>query len=84
MSKTLLNLKINQIKNDIKNAEDSLKDNEHFLDYVEKLKLVVNVDGKEVRVNRSTLVNYTEEKAFIETEIMMLKMRMRKYEEELD
>ena len=52
--KFLLKMKIEQAKRKIKSATESLKDNEHFIEFVEGFGLMVEVDGKKVPVDRNT------------------------------
>ena len=70
-------MKIAQAKNKIESAKESLKDNEHFIKYVEGFSLMVNVDGKKVPVDRNTI-------CFYEAEIELEKSKIRSYEEEME
>lgn len=62
-----LNTKINEL-------ELSLKENTQFINYIEKMKLVVRDDktGNEVPVNENTLVHFQENKRYIKARISVL------------
>lgn len=83
-NKMILKMKIAQAKNKIKRATESLKDNEHFIKYVEGFNLMVNVDGKEIPVDRNTICFYEDNQMFIKAEIESLKAKIRSYEEQME
>ena len=77
-------MKIAQAKNRIESAKESLKDNEHFIKYVERFSLMVNVDGKKVPVDRNTICFYEDNQTLIKAEIELEKSKIRSYEEEME
>ncbi len=83
-NKMSLKIKIAQAKNKIESAKESLKDNEHFIKYVEGFHLMVNVDGKKIPVDRNNICFYEDIQMFIKAEIESLKAKIRSYEEEME
>lgn len=83
-NKRILKMKIAQAKNRIESAKESLKDNEHFIKYVEGFSLMVNVDGKKVPVDRNTICFYEDNQTLIKAEIELEKSKIRSYEEEME
>lgn len=81
--KFLLKMKIEQAKRKIKCATESLKDNEHFIEFVEGFGLMVEVDGKKVPVDRNTICFYDDNQTLIKAEIETLKAQLSDYEAEL-
>ena len=77
-------MKIAQAKNRIESAKESLKDNEHFIKYVEGFSLMVNVDGQKAPVDRNTICFYEDNQTLIKAEIELEKSKIRSYEEEME
>lgn len=77
-------MKIAQAKNKIESAKESLKDNEHFIKYIEGFSMMVNVDGKKVPVDRNTICFYEDNQTLIKAEIELEKSKIRSYEEEME
>lgn len=84
------NLRLKKIKNSeldskIYDLESSLKENNQFMKYIEKMKLIVRdrQTGIEIPVNEETLVHFNENQRYINARIAMLRKERSLREKEI-
>lgn len=81
--KVSLRFKIKQAENQILNQKEVCEGNISYMKYIESLKLMVEVDGKMVPVNRNTVCLYEENQELIKARIDDLESKVKSYRQEL-
>lgn len=82
--KNLLKLKEAEIKKEIKDILNILKDNKKLIEYLEKLDIYVKVDENDsIKICRSNILNYSENQIFYETRKRELEIELAKIKDEL-
>lgn len=81
--KITLRMKIKQAKNKILDLKEVSDNNISFMEFVEKLHLMVSVGGKKVPVNSDTVCFYEDNQMFIKARMESLENEVRSYERQL-
>lgn len=81
----LLSLQKRDLTNKINDLNESLKENDRFIEYVEKMNLVVKeeISNKLISVNRSNIVNFSENQQFIKTRLLVQKNELSKINKQI-
>lgn len=82
---SFLTIKRSELKNKIKDLEESLKENSKFIEYVEKMNLIVKDDktGICIPVKKANIIHFTENQRYIETRLLMQKNELSKVNKEI-
>lgn len=80
-----LAIKKSELKSKINDLEESLNENSKFIEYVEKMNLIVkdNETGLEISVKKDNIINFSENQRYIETRLLMLKNDFSKVNKEI-
>lgn len=79
-----LNFQAKQLKHEIAQLKDSLKDNKQLLKFIENLGLTVMVDGKKVTVTRKNIATYQDNQDYIQASIKMKQRKMAHLEQQIE
>lgn len=82
--KLALNWEVSMLQTKINELKDSLKDNESYMDFIDSLSLMVEVDGKKVPVNYETICFYGDNQDLIRARMQMLQRQLKNKQSELD
>lgn len=80
-----LAIKKSELKSKINDLEESLNENSKFIEYVEKMNLIVkdNETGLEIPVKKDNIIHFSENQRYIETRLLMLKNDFSKVNKEI-
>lgn len=80
-----LAIKKSELKSKINDLEESLNENSKFIEYVEKMNLIVkdNETGLEIPVKKDNIIHFSENQKYIETRLLMLKNDFSKVNKEI-
>ncbi len=80
----ILQIEIHDLQRNLKSLEEVKKDNSQFVDYIEKMKLMVKDNsGASIPVTKGTLVHFEENQMYIETKYSMTKLKLAAIKKEL-
>lgn len=82
--KLALNWEVSMLQTKINQLEDSLKDNKSYMDFIDSLSLIVEVDGKKVPVNHEAICFYGDNQDLIRARMQMLQRQLKNKQSELD
>ena len=82
---SFLTIKKLDLKSKIRDLEESLKENSNFIEYVEKMKLIVkdSETGISVPVKKSNIIHFSENQRYIDTRLLMQKNELSKVNNEI-
>ena len=80
-----LEIKKSELKSKINDLEESLNENSKFIEYVEKMNLIVkdNETGIEIPVKKDNIIHFSENQRYIETRLLMQKNDFSKVNKEI-
>ena len=82
--KFALRFEVSMLQNKINRLQETLENNKSYLDFIDSLKLMVNVDDQKIPVNHKTVCFYEENQSLIEARMQILQRQLTAKKQELD
>ena len=82
--KFALRIEVSMLQNKINGLQETLENNKSYLDFIDSLKLMVNVDDQKIPVNHKTVCFYEENQSLIEARMQILQRQLTAKKQELD
>lgn len=80
----ILQFEIHDLEKTLKSLEEVKKDNSQFVDYIEKMKLMVKDNsGTNIPVTKETIVHFEDNQMYIDTKYSMTKLKLSSIKKEL-